>query len=225
MRRHKLIPIADIFESFEGEGLDIGVPKWFIRFATCPLKCKTCDTKYSFKPSAYFTKEEILAKITNKHNVITLTGGEPLAVEPKKEVYALVDELYNRGFALVLETSGQFYDDFFFQRSYLISADAKSPSTGIVCNFDVHRKLLLNYWEKTQIKIIVKDEEDLNFAIKYREQMQPRVCIITPSWEVNESLEDYRRRVQSWYQKALDYNFIVITQQHKVFFDPGTRAV
>lgn len=221
----ELIPIADIFESFEGEGLDIGVPKWFIRFAGCPLKCKTCDTKYAFKPSELLTKEEILSRITEKHNIITLTGGEPLAIKPREEVHALVDALYQKGYALVLETSGQFYDEFFFDRSYLISADAKSPSTGIKCDFNVHKKLLKKYWDKTQIKIIVKDEKDLNFAIKYREKMQPRVCIITPSWETHETLEDYRRRVQSWYQKALDHNFVVIVQQHKVFFDPGTRAV
>lgn len=65
--------VNNIFDSIQGEGADTGVPVTFVRFATCNLTCKFCDTDFS-------KFSELTAKqIINKCGYyVVFTGGEPL---------------------------------------------------------------------------------------------------------------------------------------------------
>lgn len=91
----------EIFYTFQGEGINIGKPVIFVRFATCNLHCSFCDTPYTWlwkgtpwrhdKKKRYNLKEQSLAmtsgelgasmiEISKKHKCdrFTITGGEPL---------------------------------------------------------------------------------------------------------------------------------------------------
>ena len=76
----KTCKITEIFESIQGEGLNIGEKHLFIRLLGCNLKCKYCDTNIlDDKNTVTLTKSALFDEI--KHysaNTISFTGGEPL---------------------------------------------------------------------------------------------------------------------------------------------------
>ena len=75
-------PVAEIFDSIEGEGKRTGYMAVFVRFAGCNIRCTYCDTAYALKESdaeEFLTKEELLGRIRSyPWKRITFTGGEPL---------------------------------------------------------------------------------------------------------------------------------------------------
>ena len=59
-------PVAEIFDSIEGEGKRTGYMAVFVRFAGCNIRCTYCDTAYALKESdaeEFLTKEELLGRI------------------------------------------------------------------------------------------------------------------------------------------------------------------
>ena len=59
-------PVAEIFDSIEGEGKRTGYMAVFVRFAGCNIRCTYCDTAYALKESdaeEFLTKEELLSCI------------------------------------------------------------------------------------------------------------------------------------------------------------------
>lgn len=83
------ININEVFYSIQGEGKTIGQPRLFIRLGGCNLRCKFCDTQYSYKGN--FQDDSVLEAETiyDNRGVTTIswfpswviTGGEPLLQE------------------------------------------------------------------------------------------------------------------------------------------------
>lgn len=79
---HIRLSVVEIFNSIQGEGVNLGKPATFIRLAGCPLRCAYCDTKYSWDVAAgkALAPEEVLAEVEalgpRRHLVVT--GGEPM---------------------------------------------------------------------------------------------------------------------------------------------------
>lgn len=128
------LPVAEIFESIQGEGTYVGTPMLFIRLAGCnvgklakalkvegpfPLlpsgseakACCTfdgrifpCDTDYELRRKVSF--DEIRETlIRSRHQHVCVTGGEPfLHAELLKDFY--LDVLSKRGIIAHIETSG-----------------------------------------------------------------------------------------------------------------------
>ena len=69
-------PIAEIFESIQGEGIHVGKTANFIRFAGCNKECEWCDTDHTEKMQ--LSLPDILSKINFQNVMTVLTGGEPL---------------------------------------------------------------------------------------------------------------------------------------------------
>ena len=79
--------ISQTFISLEGEGHAVGSPSLYIRLAGCNIRCKFCDTKFSWQPEGKGFDEigdrnltislaKQLLDIEPKR--LTITGGEPL---------------------------------------------------------------------------------------------------------------------------------------------------
>ncbi|MEY2982931.1 MAG: hypothetical protein ACO4CT_12760 [Planctomycetota bacterium] len=93
--------LIEIFHSVQGEGRFVGESMAFLRVATCPIRCRYCDTKQSYRAAAAFRVEgaepepnpvsamraaalvESVALRSPFHAVgqpirVSVTGGEPL---------------------------------------------------------------------------------------------------------------------------------------------------
>lgn len=121
------LPVAEIFESIQGEGAQMGTAQTFVRLAGCTVgkpytpearkalgiesyqECCTswdgsgfpCDTNYRM------AKRMTVSEIVNSYEVsralwVSITGGEPMM----HNIYPLLDALHEAGKAVHLETSG-----------------------------------------------------------------------------------------------------------------------
>lgn len=98
--------INEIFYSLQGEGKLTGTPCIFVRLAGCPLRCKWCDTKYAWPPSAgsEYSPQQVKEKIRDyptRH--IVITGGEPMTNPVLSEFLASFTE---NDMHITIETSG-----------------------------------------------------------------------------------------------------------------------
>lgn len=97
-------PIIESFTSIQGEGFHSGKGATFIRVAGCNLRCRWCDTVYSFDltKARWMSGQEIIDEIQMPHQHIVITGGEPTLYD----LGPLVQELHKRGKYVAVETNG-----------------------------------------------------------------------------------------------------------------------
>jgi len=211
-----MIRITEIYDSIEGEGIEIGTPSTFIRFAGCPLKCRTCDTKYSWNRGEKHTIPEIISKVTQKRVVIT--GGEPLY--QSRELSRLLSRLLNN--YVVLETSGVYYDEEIFSKVDFISADLKTPSSGLSPDL-LERNLKVLHkicsWSKNvQVKAVCSDKIDLKYVTECFKELSfyGKPLVITPCWEKRFNKRFVQKIVKTVLENRI--NCRIIVQQHKLIF-------
>lgn len=93
--------INEMFYSLKGEGVWLGEPMLFIRFAGCNLSCPFCDTPD--RVSMILTPTQIqdrLEELNPKCERVVITGGEPMLQDPED----LIGEMTRAH--LHLETNG-----------------------------------------------------------------------------------------------------------------------
>ena len=122
-----MLPINEMFETIQGEGVYTGLPAVFIRLQGCPVGCPWCDTKHTWNidPENETSPSVVLAKTTDTQSYfyidedhlitllfqqgycakhIVLTGGEPCMYDLRK----LTTRLIENDFSVQIETSGTF---------------------------------------------------------------------------------------------------------------------
>ena len=115
--------IIEIYRSLQGESSFAGIPCTFVRLAACNLRCAWCDSEYTFTGGRKMTSDEVEQEVMRlalpqaktapepgKEKVIPgslveITGGEPMLQE--RELIPLMERLLERGYTLLLETSGE----------------------------------------------------------------------------------------------------------------------
>ena len=151
--------ITEIFHSIQGESTWAGVPCTFVRLTGCPLRCTWCDTAYAFHGGTRMTFDEILAEVGRyPARVVEVTGGEPLA---HPGAFPLTERLLERGYTVLVETSGAFDVAPLDARVHKIM-DLKCPGSG-----ESHRNLWSNLDHLTyrdEVKLVVKDRADYEWA-------------------------------------------------------------
>ena len=163
------------FITLEGEGPNIGTPTLFIRTLGCDLRCKYCDSAFSYShetPIIEYTPEELLSIVTAKLqntsiNRISITGGEPTLQEKELCIFIRLLKQSHPHIVVNLETNGQSLSIELFHLVNEISCDVKGPSSGhteipVVINY-----LTMQYSAKTAFKFVVSKVEDLDFLEKY----------------------------------------------------------
>src|ERR1700744_6056745 len=107
--------VNEVYLSLQGESTWAGLPCVFIRLTACNLRCSYCDTAYAFTEGTKMSPAEVLARVgklaepygssvgPQRLPLVELTGGEPLL---QKNSLALMRELCEAGFTVLLETSG-----------------------------------------------------------------------------------------------------------------------
>jgi 7-carboxy-7-deazaguanine synthase len=151
--------VTEIFHSIQGESTWAGLPCTFIRLTGCPLRCTWCDTEYSFHGGEKFTLAEILERVDEIGTpVVEITGGEPLI---HKNAFRLADLLLERGYTVLVETSGAVDVGPLDPRVHKIM-DLKCPGSG-----EESRNLWSNLDHLTardEVKFVVKDRADYEWA-------------------------------------------------------------
>jgi len=152
--------ITEIFYSIQGEGIFAGLPMIFIRFTGCNLRCKWCDTPYSYSGGSDMDLEEIMENIKPyTSNTVFLTGGEPLI---QNSINSLVDRLLRENYRVIIETNGSIDISHFSGSEVIISMDIKCPSSGMSKYNKISNLSLLK--ETDQLKFVVFDRNDMDYA-------------------------------------------------------------
>ena len=160
-----LAPIVEIFASIQGEGIFVGMPQIFVRFAGCDLDCLYCDTEYAKQIPEACTLHLPSGDPTELPNPVSipalraaidalvqcapvlesrsLPGGEPL-LHPEF-IVALARTYADEPMSIYLETAGHLPDALAFVIPVVdvIAADIKLPST---LTTPVPYKTMRDFW-------------------------------------------------------------------------------
>jgi len=196
---NQMAPMASIFSSIQGEGIYVGKPQLFIRFAGCNLRCDYCDTpeglslpkycrveKKAFASASKQIANPISASLLSKlirasakrfpcYHSIALTGGEPLLHAQFLKIF--LPAARKTKIPIFLETNGTMPENLeqIIELVDIISMDIKIPR-------DVGTK---------ETDIWTSSEEFLKLALKkgiHNQRIYLKV-VVTGSGHV----EDYRK--------------------------------
>jgi 7-carboxy-7-deazaguanine synthase len=224
--------VNEIFSSVQGEGIHTGIPTLFIRLAGCDLRCRWCDTPYALELGSGESMDmENIIQIAKDSECaqVCLTGGEPLF---QKATVELVRIIVENGFRIDIETNGSHdIKDFIrYGDQVLLSIDVKSPSSGEEDSF-LYENL---EWvrEFDQLKFIIKNDEDMEFALLFLENHMP-VCnvIFTPCDNtgagsiVERILNELKNPKRSKDFRNILKRSRTMIQTHKVIWSDGQRGV
>ena len=209
--------ITEIFFSIQGESSYAGLPCVFVRFTGCPLRCSWCDTAYAFYEGTERSLESILNEVERYDcRLVEITGGEPLA---QAEAHGLITALADRGYTVLIETSGAIDLAPVDPRAILIM-DLKCPGSGME---DRNRWSNLSLLKpRDEVKFVINDRADYDWAVgiirrhdlsdRHRVLLSPVFGELEPQTLADWILAD-RLRVR--FQ----------LQVHKLIWDPAMRGV
>jgi 7-carboxy-7-deazaguanine synthase len=151
--------VNEVFFSIQGEGTRAGAPCVFVRLTGCPLRCVWCDTAYAFHEGKRRELDDVVAEVeAYPCRLLTLTGGEPLA---QPDAFALVARLCDRGFRVLVETSGHVAIDRLDPRAVAI-LDVKAPGSGEADR--MHEGNLDRLRPHDEVKLVLADRADYEWA-------------------------------------------------------------
>ena len=181
--------VNEIYLSLQGESTFAGLPCIFVRLTACNLRCSYCDTAYAFTEGKRTSIADILSRIEEmavpfagkngqqRLPLIEFTGGEPL-LQPRSA--AVMRELCDRGFTVLVETSGA-HDISVLDARVRRIMDLKCPSSG-----EDSRNLWSNlpHLRATdEIKFVVGTRQDYAWVKEQiRAHQLDRICPLLISW-------------------------------------------
>lgn len=96
--------VNEVYASVQGESSWAGLLCAFVRLTACNLRCRWCDSTYTFNEGRRRPVAEIAGEVLGFGlPLVEVTGGEPLLQE---NVHRLMAQLLDRGLTVLLETSG-----------------------------------------------------------------------------------------------------------------------
>ena len=173
--------LTEIFYSIQGESTHAGRRCIFIRLTGCPLRCVWCDSEYTFTGGEKVSIEEVLERIAQYDcKLVEVTGGEPLV---QKEAFPLIVELCDRGYEVLIETSGAVDTAPVDPRAKLI-LDIKCPGSG-----EADKNLWSNLERlrprHDEVKFVLADRADFDWACEVisERKLEGQTILFSPSWE------------------------------------------
>jgi len=171
--------ITEIFHSIQGESSHAGRPCVFVRLTGCNLRCRWCDSEYTFTGGEKMSLDDVLARVRGYGcKLVEITGGEPLA---QSEAFDLIAKLCDEGFEVLIETSGSI-DITPVDRRAKIILDVKCPGSGEAAK---------NRWENLdhlrphdEVKFVIAGRDDYDFAkrIVTEKNLDRWTVLFSPVW-------------------------------------------
>ncbi|MBE6048633.1 MAG: putative 7-carboxy-7-deazaguanine synthase QueE [Clostridium sp.] len=163
-----MFKVIEKFLSIDGEGPTQGELSTFIRFQGCNLRCKWCDTKYSYDTSESFevlSGEEIYNYIkSNETYNVTLTGGEPLIQPNIEELLMLLSK--DKKLKINIETNGAIaikpFKSLIPSENIRYIIDFKLPDSGMTEFMNIDNFKFLT--KRDVYKFVIASMNDLRYA-------------------------------------------------------------
>jgi 7-carboxy-7-deazaguanine synthase len=151
--------ITEIYTSVQGETQYAGLPCTLVRTTGCDLRCTYCDSAFAFHGGKDMSVEEVVAEVGRlPARLVLLTGGEPML---QRELPALAAALLERGYRVMIETSGAQPLDT-LPADVVRIVDVKTPGSG-----ESHRirwEALEGLGPRDAIKFVLTSEADYHWA-------------------------------------------------------------
>lgn len=208
--------ITEIYASIQGESSYAGMPCTFVRLTGCPLRCRWCDTAYSFEGGKAMTFDEIMSVVAGQRiPLVELTGGEPLA---QKGCITLAHQLAEAGYKVLIETGGSEDVAPLDARVHIIM-DIKCPGSGM------HER---NFWANIdvlkpsdEIKFVLADRADYDWAMDLirNRHLERFKLLFSPAFGLLQPKSLAEWMVADKVQARLNL------QQHKYIWHPRAKGV
>ena len=154
--------ITEIYKSLQGESTHAGLSCVFVRLTGCNLRCTWCDSEYTFQGGHKMAAEEIVAEVARlspNGGLVEVTGGEPMLQE--RELVPLMQRLFDNGYTVLLETSGERALDRVPEKVIKI-VDVKCPDSGEGDTFRIENLEALS--SRDEVKFVLASRADYEFA-------------------------------------------------------------
>ncbi len=211
------VTVTELYRSIQGESTHAGRPCTFVRLAGCPLRCRWCDTAYSFTGGEKYTVAAIVDQVVALGvPLVEVTGGEPLA---QKQTPALLSALAEAGFEVLLETSGAFAFAHLDPRVRVI-ADLKCPGSA-----EANRNVwpaLAGMRPRDELKIVVANRVDFDWA-RDRLASELNTCPAQVLWSPVEG-EVAAAELAEWLLNSGERGRLQV-QLHKLLWPEAARGV
>lgn len=203
--------LTEVFHSIQGEGPLIGIPMIFVRTNRCNLRCKWCDSTYTFEGGFEESVDKILKRLDDSFEQwVCLTGGEPLLQRDAIEFIRRVGALNKK---VLVETGGSLdIAEYCDQSNTVIDMDVKTPSSGEEKSIRIEN---LTYLRPTDyIKFVISDESDYayftDFISIHKENINCGI-VVQPAWGT-----DLKWLTEAVLKDKLDIR--VLPQLHKLIW-------
>ena len=160
--------VTEIYKSLQGESTYAGLPCVFIRLTGCNLRCTWCDSEYTFHGGTKIPLEEMIeevARLSPGGGLVEVTGGEPMLQE--REVVPLMQSLLQKGYRVLLETSGERPVER-VPAEVIKIVDVKCPDSGEPNTFRMENLKTLT--TRDEIKFVIASRADYEFARDFTAQ-------------------------------------------------------
>ncbi len=174
-----MLRVTEIFHSIQGESSHAGRPCAFVRLTGCNLRCRWCDSEYTFTGGERMSIDDVVAQVRSYGcNLVEITGGEPLA---QNESLDLIRRFCDEGMEVLIETSGSIDIAPVDPRATII-LDIKCPGSG-----EVEK----NRWEnlehlkpRDEIKFVIAGRADYDWArqVIAERNLQRWTVLLSPVW-------------------------------------------
>lgn len=246
-----LLPITEIFTSWQGEGMLTGTPAVFVRLAGCHLRCGFCDTSYAWDVTAAekWPVEKLAAEVVRRAESpqfpqvlaggeslqkpqkvmhVVITGGEPLLFPA---VVPLLETLKKRGLHITIETSGTRYlpavCDLWSLSPKLANAVPREPAARdrhvAACVYEAQtlQKFTLN--ADYQLKFVVDTPADLPEIVAFlaRFPFLRRECVML--MPQGRTPEEILAKEPWLQEKAKEHGFRISPRAHLFWFGAAGR--
>jgi 7-carboxy-7-deazaguanine synthase len=160
--------ITEIYKSLQGESTHAGLPCVFVRLTGCNLRCSWCDSEYTFTGGVRMSSEQVMnevVRLSPNSGLVEITGGEPMLQE--RELVPFMKQLIDRGYAVLLETSGERPLDT-VPKEVIKIVDVKCPHSDEGDTFDQSNLAALEPHD--EVKFVISNRADYEFARAFTSQ-------------------------------------------------------
>lgn len=180
--------LSELYTSIQGEGLRVGTPVQFVRFAGCNLRCPgwPCDSQFAIDPKLYRkdwldrTPSELMGETKPWPKSLCLTGGEPF-IQHAADLEEYCRMALAKGYFIEVFTNGTIpYPDWALKNLSFIM-DWKLPGSGEDPANEMRHWNLERLNHKDAVKFVCRDYDDYRLAKEYAEiYIDPIVPIRRP---------------------------------------------